>query len=108
VVCQARSYGGDIAQGSALQHRQPAELLPYELLVNFSCMMQQLGRFLVVCGVVLVVVGLLVWSGFGKGWLGRLPGDIHYTRGNFSVHFPIVTCLLISAVLTLLLWLFRK
>lgn len=71
-------------------------------------MMQQLGKLLIIWGVVLVVVGLLVWSGFGKGWLGRLPGDIHYTKGNFSFYFPIVTCLLISVVLTLLLWLFRK
>ncbi len=71
-------------------------------------MMQQLGKFLVITGIVIVVVGLLVWSGFGKGWLGRLPGDIHYTKGNFSFHFPIVTCLLISLVLTFLLWLFRR
>ena len=39
---------------------------------------------------------------------GRLPGDINYTKENFSFHFPIVTCLLLSALLTLLLWLFRK
>jgi hypothetical protein len=62
----------------------------------------------VIVGVVMVGLGLLLWSGFGKGWLGRLPGDIHYSRDNFSFHFPIVTCLLISALLTLLLWLFRK
>ncbi|MCS7338348.1 MAG: DUF2905 domain-containing protein [Verrucomicrobiae bacterium] len=71
-------------------------------------MMQEFGRFLVITGIVMVVVGLLVWSGFGKGWLGRLPGDIHYTKGNFSFYFPIVTCLIISAILTLLFWLFRK
>jgi len=59
-------------------------------------------------GVVLVVVGCLLWTGVGKGWLGRLPGDIHYTKGQFSFHFPIVTCLLLSALLTLLFWLFRK
>jgi len=66
------------------------------------------GKFLVIVGVVMVGLGLLLWSGFGKGWLGRLPGDIHYSRDNFSFHFPIVTYLLISALLTLLLWLFRK
>ncbi|MCX7723494.1 MAG: DUF2905 domain-containing protein [Verrucomicrobiae bacterium] len=71
-------------------------------------MMQEFGRFLVITGIVMVVVGLLVWSGLGKGWLGRLPGDIHYTKGNFSFYFPIVTCLIISAILTLLFWLFRK
>jgi len=53
-------------------------------------------------------IGLLLWSGAGRGWFGRLPGDIHYSRGNFSFHFPIVTCLLLSLLLTLLLWLFKK
>jgi hypothetical protein len=70
--------------------------------------MNDLGKFLVIAGLVLVALGLSLWSGFGKGWIGRLPGDIHYSKGDFSFHFPIVTCLLISAVLTLLLWLFRK
>lgn len=59
-------------------------------------------------GGVLVIAGLLLWSGVGKGWLGRLPGDVHFTGEKFSFHFPIVTCLVISAALTLLLWLFRK
>jgi len=68
----------------------------------------ELGKFLVIAGVVIVVIGLLLWSGVGKTWLGKLPGDIHYTKGHFSFHFPIVTCLLISAVLTLIMWLFRK
>jgi len=68
----------------------------------------ELGKFLVIAGVVIVVIGLLLWSGIGKTWLGKLPGDIHYTKGNFSFHFPIVTCLLVSAVLTLIMWLFRK
>jgi hypothetical protein len=70
--------------------------------------MNDAGKFLVVAGLLLAVIGALLWSGFGKGWLGRLPGDIHYARGNFSFHFPIVTCLLASALLTLLFWLFRK
>src|SRR5437762_12307164 len=66
------------------------------------------GKFLFIFGLIIAGIGLLLWSGFGKDWLGRLPGDIHYTKGNFSFHFPIVTCLLISALLTILLWLFRK
>ena len=70
--------------------------------------MNDLGKFLVVAGLAIAAVGLLLWSGIGKSWLGRLPGDIHYTRGNFSFSFPIVTCLILSAVLSLLLWLFRK
>lgn len=70
--------------------------------------MNEMGKYLVIVGLLIVAVGVLLWSGIGKGWLGRLPGDINYTKGNFSFHFPIVTCLLVSLVLTLLLWLFRK
>ena len=70
--------------------------------------MTDLGKFLVILGLLLAVVGVLLWSGIGKGWLGRLPGDIHYTKGNFSFHFPIVTCLLLSLLLTIILWLLRK
>jgi membrane protein implicated in regulation of membrane protease activity len=70
--------------------------------------MNDLGKFLVIVGLMLVVIGALLWSGIGKNWLGRLPGDIHYSRGNFSFYFPVVTCLIISIVLTLLFRLFRK
>jgi hypothetical protein len=67
-----------------------------------------LGKWLVILGVALVVIGALLWTGVGRSWLGRLPGDIHYSKGNFSFHFPLVTCLIVSAVLSLLLWMFRK
>jgi hypothetical protein len=70
--------------------------------------MSDFGKLLVIAGLVLTAIGIVLWSGFGRGWLGRLPGDIHYSRGNFSFYFPLITCLLVSAFLTLLLWLFRK
>jgi len=70
--------------------------------------LNELGKALVILGVVIVLVGALLWSGFGKGWLGQLPGDVHYNKGNFSFHFPIVTCLILSILLTLLMWLFRR
>jgi DUF2905 family protein len=70
--------------------------------------MNDLGKLLFITGLVLAVVGLLLWTGTGKGWLGKLPGDINYTKGNFSFHFPLVTCILLSLLLTLILWLFRK
>ena len=70
--------------------------------------MNDLGKFLFITGLVLAAVGLLLWTGVGKGWLGKLPGDINYTKGNFSFHFPLVTCILLSLLLTLILWLFRK
>ena len=70
--------------------------------------MNDLGKFLVVIGAIIVVIGAALWSGIGKGWLGRLPGDIHYSGDKFSFHFPIVTCLLLSAIVTLVLWLMRR
>ena len=69
--------------------------------------MNEMGKILVVIGLVITAVGVLLWAGFGK-WLGKLPGDIHYTRGDTSLHFPIATCLLISVVLTAILWLLRR
>jgi uncharacterized protein HemY len=70
--------------------------------------MNEMGKYLVIVGLLMAAVGVLLWSGIGRGWLGKLPGDINYTKDNFSFHFPIVTCLIVSVVLTLLLWLFRK
>ncbi len=70
--------------------------------------MHDLGKFLVVAGLVLVAVGLMLWTGWGKDWVGRLPGDIHYSRGNFTFYFPLVTGLLVSLLLTLVLWLLKK
>jgi uncharacterized protein YybS (DUF2232 family) len=70
--------------------------------------MSELGKSLVIIGLVIVALGAILWSGIGKEWLGRLPGDIHYKKGNFSLHFPLVTCLLLSLLLTLVLWLIRR
>lgn len=70
--------------------------------------MNEIGKLLVIAGVAIAAVGALIWSGFGEGWFGRLPGDIHYKGDNFSFHFPIVTCLLLSLLLSLIFWLFRK
>jgi hypothetical protein len=70
--------------------------------------MNDFGKLLVIAGLLIAAIGALIWSGWGRGWLGRLPGDINYSKGDFSFRFPIVTCLLVSVVLTLLFWLFRK
>jgi uncharacterized protein YybS (DUF2232 family) len=70
--------------------------------------MNEMGKFLVVAGLLMALVGAFLWSGVGRGWLGRLPGDIHYSRGNFHFYFPVVTCLILSVLLTLVLWLFRR
>jgi ribose/xylose/arabinose/galactoside ABC-type transport system permease subunit len=68
----------------------------------------EIGKILVVLGLCIVVLGLVLWTGVGKGWFGKLPGDIQISRGNFRFYFPLATCLLISLVLTLLMWLFRR
>ncbi len=70
--------------------------------------MTELGKFLVLAGVVIAVAGALLWSGFGRGWLGRLPGDVHFTKGNVSFYLPIVTCVLLSILLSVVMWLIRK
>jgi hypothetical protein len=68
----------------------------------------ELGRLLIIVGGLLLVAGLvLVFFGRIPG-VGRLPGDIVYRRGNFTFYFPVVTCILLSIVLTLLWGLFRR
>ena len=70
-------------------------------------MTRELGRVLIVVGGVLLVAGIAL-TAFGGLGLGRLPGDFVYRRGNFTFYFPIVTSILLSIVLSLLLWLFRR
>jgi hypothetical protein len=69
---------------------------------------QDLGKLLVIVGLVLAAAGALLWKTGGLGGLGKLPGDLFVQRGDSSFYFPLVTCLLISLVLTLLAWLLRK
>ena len=70
--------------------------------------MSDLGRVLIVIGVILVIVGAVFLLVPKIPWLGKLPGDISYKRGNFSFYFLLGTCILISVILTLLMYLFRK
>jgi hypothetical protein len=66
-----------------------------------------MARTLVIIGLAIVAVGLL-WPWLSRLGLGRLPGDIVIERGNTSFYFPIITCVLISVVLSLVLWLFGR
>jgi len=66
------------------------------------------GKLIVIVGVITTLVGLVIWSGFAPKWLGRLPGDIRIERGHSAFYFPIVTCIILSIVLSLLLSLFRR
>ncbi|MGK2905586.1 MAG: DUF2905 domain-containing protein [Desulfuromonadales bacterium] len=67
-----------------------------------------LGKALIICGLLLVGIGLLMASGVKFSFLGRLPGDIRIERENFTFFFPLGTCLLISFLFSLIFWLFRR
>ncbi len=67
-----------------------------------------LGRLLVVFGVLIALAGVALLLVGRVPWLGRLPGDIHVQRGNWTFYFPLATSLLLSVVLTLLLWMVRR
>jgi hypothetical protein len=70
--------------------------------------MSGLGKTLMLIGVVLVLVGA-VFSLAGKlPWLGHLPGDITIERERFSFYFPLTTCILISVIISLVLYFFRR
>jgi multisubunit Na+/H+ antiporter MnhG subunit len=66
-----------------------------------------MARFLIILGLILLVAGLL-WPILAKLGLGRLPGDIVFTRGHTTFYFPIVTSLILSVVLSLVLWIFGR
>lgn len=67
------------------------------------------GRTFIIAGCVLLVVGIIfTLAPKFPTWLGRLPGDISIKRENFSFHFPLMTCLLLSALISFIMWLFRK
>ena len=66
-----------------------------------------MGRTLILAGCALVLLGVLVTVG-GKLGLGHLPGDLNFKGERFSVSFPLVTCLILSAALSLIFWLVRR
>ena len=65
------------------------------------------GTILIALGVGLILVGLLVWSG-SLSWFGRLPGDIRIERDTVRIYVPIVSMLLVSVVVSLVLYLIRR
>jgi hypothetical protein len=70
--------------------------------------MPDLGKSLLITGAVIAAIGALLMLSGKIPWLGRLPGDIYIRRENFSFSFPLTTCILLSAVISFILWLFRK
>lgn len=71
-------------------------------------MMGDFGRVLIIFGVVLIGVGALLTLAGKIPWLGKLPGDIYYKSDHVTFYFPVATCIIISIVLSLLFYLFRR
>jgi uncharacterized protein HemY len=70
--------------------------------------MNELGKTLIYLGIFLIVVGLIFSFGGRLPWLGHLPGDIYIQRERFTFYFPLTTCILISLIITLVVYFFRR
>ena len=66
-----------------------------------------MGRWLILSGILLVILGV-AWPWLARLGLGRLPGDFHIERDGFSFYFPLTTSLIVSILLSLLLWVLRR
>ena len=70
--------------------------------------MNGLGKALIIFGLLIVLLGVVITLAGKLPWLGRLPGDIYIKRDRFTFYFPLATSILLSLLLSLLLWLFRR
>ncbi len=70
--------------------------------------MAELGKTLIVFGLVLTLLGLALWGFGGLPIIGRLPGDLYIRRGSFTFYFPLATCIVLSIVLSVILMLLRR
>ena len=71
--------------------------------------MEQLGKILIFSGIVLVIAGLIIYFAGNKlSWLGHLPGDIRIVKENVKIYFPITTMILVSVLLSLIIYIIRK
>jgi hypothetical protein len=70
--------------------------------------MTDMGKWLIGIGLVIATIGAIMTFAGKLPWLGKLPGDIYIKRENFSVYFPLASCILISAIISFILWLLRK
>lgn len=69
---------------------------------------QYMGRFLIITGVIIIVLGGLLLLSGKVPWLGRLPGDILIQRKNFTFYFPLATSILLSIIVTFVLWILGR
>jgi hypothetical protein len=70
--------------------------------------MPAIGRALIIIGIFLIIIGLAFVFGDKIPFLGRLPGDIYVKKERFSFYFPLTTSIIVSLILSLIFWLFRK
>jgi hypothetical protein len=70
--------------------------------------MPDLGKALIILGMAIAAIGAVLVIAGKLPWLGRLPGDIYFRKEHFTFYFPLTTCIIISAVISLLLWLLRR
>lgn len=70
--------------------------------------MQPFGKALMIMGLVIAAFGAAIILAGKTPWLGRLPGDIYIKKENFSFFFPLTTCIILSLILSFILWLIRK
>ncbi|MBP8626025.1 MAG: DUF2905 domain-containing protein [Syntrophorhabdales bacterium] len=66
------------------------------------------GKIFIIIGILFIIIGLAFMFGDKIPYIGRLPGDIHIKKENFSFYFPITTCIIISIVLTIIFSIFKK
>lgn len=78
------------------------------LLDDHEVTMPGFGKTLIVIGLIIAAVGVVLTLAGRIPWIGRLPGDIYIKKENFTFYFPLATSIIISILLTLILWLFRK
>jgi hypothetical protein len=71
-------------------------------------MSSELGKLLIAAGMLLIAVGLILTFGEKLNIIGKLPGDFRIERENYSFFFPLGTCLLVSLLFSLILWIFRR
>jgi predicted phosphohydrolase len=70
--------------------------------------MAPIGKALIIFGLVIAVLGAIVWISSSIPFLGRLPGDIYIRRGNFTFYFPLATCIILSIIISILFALMRR
>jgi len=71
--------------------------------------MPHLGKIIIIAGIILIIAGIVIYFAGNKlGWIGHLPGDIRVEKENVRFYFPITTMILLSVVLSLILWIIRK